>query len=88
MNMKAKWLSEIYAAMSEGKLLEYHINGIWIEDDTAGPDLNSNPDYWRIKPEPREHLSRVQNLSGIPGHFINVPITWPLGMPVFIKEIF
>lgn len=84
---KARWLARIYTGMSDGRTLEYYINGTWVEDNSAGPDLNSNPNYWRIKPEPREHLSKVQSLSGIPGRFVNVPITWPLGTHVRVIEV-
>lgn len=84
---KAGWLARIYTGISEGGILEYYINGTWLEDYSAGPDLNSNPNYWRIKIQPREHLSKVQNLSGIPGSFVNVPITWPLGTHVRVIEV-
>ncbi len=56
---KAKWLSEFYAAIAEGKTAQVQgMNGKWIDCHTVdywpgmGSALNSKHE-WRIKPEPQ-----------------------------------
>jgi hypothetical protein len=53
---KAKWLAEFYGAIAEGKTVQQLFSGKWRDNatnDLVGPDMSSNPDFWRIKPEPR-----------------------------------
>jgi hypothetical protein len=53
---KAKWIAEFYKAVAEGKTVQESFSGKWIDCATSGlvgPDMCSNLDFWRIKPEPR-----------------------------------
>ena len=53
---KAKWLVEFYGAVAAGKTVQESFSGKWRDCATSGlvgPDMCSNLDFWRIKPEPR-----------------------------------
>lgn len=52
---KAQWLSEFYAAVAAGKTVQCMADK-WEDvgpDNLCGPDMTSDVDDWRIKPEPR-----------------------------------
>jgi hypothetical protein len=86
---KARWLSEIYAAIAEGKTLQYRIGSKWHDDPMDdGPYFYSNPEDWRIKPEPRECVRPVVGtLFSRDGHWVKVPDDWPSGTKVRVTEI-
>jgi hypothetical protein len=56
---KAKWLAEFYGAVAEGKTAQTNENGEWIDvrfeplATNYAPNMMSNLNGWRIKPEPR-----------------------------------
>jgi len=51
---KAKWVSEIYAAVANGDTLQiWHSDTEEWRDATNGPNLTCREDWWRIKPKPR-----------------------------------
>ena len=55
---KAQWLSEFYAKVAEGGMVQQRPSDveIWrdVPSDDIGPTLSSLQYLWRIKPEPRE----------------------------------
>jgi hypothetical protein len=53
---KAKWIAEFYNAVAAGKTVQESFSGKWRDcaaSGLVGPDMCSNLDFWRIKPEPR-----------------------------------
>lgn len=57
---KAKWMSELWTAIAEGKQVQYLTVGdnwvdIFNEDGTRKyePNTHSDPDNWRVLPAPR-----------------------------------
>jgi hypothetical protein len=56
---KAKWLAEFWAQIAAGKTAQTNENGGWIDVQfeplatNYAPNMMSNPNTWRIKPEPR-----------------------------------
>lgn len=53
---KAKWVSEFYAEVAKGGVMQYLTsNGEW-DDAKYGPTSCSDPDEWRIKPDEHERL--------------------------------
>jgi hypothetical protein len=56
---KAKWLAEFYGAVAAGKTVQTRENGEWIDvrfephATNYAPNMMSNYNSWRIKPEPR-----------------------------------
>jgi hypothetical protein len=49
---KANWLSGIYTSVACGETLQVHEEGEWRTVEYASPNLQSNPERWRIKPKP------------------------------------
>ena len=87
---KARWLSEIYAAMAEGKTVQYLFGNNWLDYvGDIGPDMGTNEDIWRIKPEPREATHLVAYFDGclVCGNWVKVPDSWSEGTKVRVTEI-
>jgi hypothetical protein len=62
---KAKWLSELYAAVANGEELEcWHNDTEEWSTAHCGPSLTSRTDWWRIKPKPRRFWIRLN--KGVP----------------------
>jgi hypothetical protein len=66
---KAKWLAEFYGAVAAGKTAQEFFQQKWQDIPVAeliGPDMGSgsDPDTFRIKPEPR----RMWQTCGHPTH--------------------
>jgi hypothetical protein len=83
---KARWLLEIYTAVAEGRTVQYVVDGTWL-DQSCGPDMISDPEYWRIKPEPpepREHEAVVHRSDCT---WVQLPNDWPEGTKVRVTEI-
>jgi hypothetical protein len=87
---KARWLSEMYAAMADGKQLQYQLiytGSKWYDNHMDnGPYFHSNPEYWRIKPEPREVEALVYQRNENE-RWVRVPNDWPSGAKVRVTEI-
>ena len=50
---RCEWLAAFYKEASEtGRAMQFH-NGDWVDYD-RGPNTQSHPDEWRIKPEPQK----------------------------------
>jgi hypothetical protein len=50
---RCEWLAKFYAEAAEtGRAMQFH-NGDWV-DYERGPNMESIPDKWRIKPEPQK----------------------------------
>jgi hypothetical protein len=50
---RCEWLAKFYAEAAEtGREMQFH-NGDWV-DYERGPNMESIPDKWRIKPEPQD----------------------------------
>ena len=50
---RCEWLAKFYAEAAEtGREMQFH-NGDWV-DYERGPNMESIPDKWRIKPEPQK----------------------------------
>jgi hypothetical protein len=87
---KARWLSEMYAAMAEGKTLQYQSGSKWYDNHMDnGPYFHSIPEYWRIKSEPREATHLVAYFDGceVSGNWVKVPDSWPEYTKVRVTEI-
>jgi hypothetical protein len=60
---KAKWLAEFYGAVAAGRTVQTRENGSWIDvrfephATNYAPNMMSNYNSWRIKPEPRRMWS-------------------------------
>jgi hypothetical protein len=84
---KARWLAKMYTAIANGETLQYKsaTDGMW-RDSVRGPDMDCEPQYWRIKPEPRECISSVVAFT-FNEVWVKVPSDWPEGTEVIVKEI-
>jgi hypothetical protein len=51
---KANWLSGIYTSVACGEELQFLEENKWRTVSYAGPNLQSNPERWRIKPKPQK----------------------------------
>ena len=51
---KANWLSGIYTSVACGEELQFLQEGEWRTVSYASPNLQSNPERWRIKPKPQK----------------------------------
>lgn len=83
---KARWLSDMYAAMAEGKTLQYR----WVDvGEDSGPGMGSDPEYWRIKPGPVGCVRLVEWLDEdvVGGNWVKIPDHWPKGTKVRVTEI-
>lgn len=45
---KAKWLSEFYQQVADGGEPQFNYEDGWLAASRRGPDMNSNPKYWRV----------------------------------------
>jgi hypothetical protein len=82
---KARWLSEIYTAVAEGRTMQYVVDGTWW-DQQCGPDMNSDLECWRIKPEPREVETLVYHRNGNE-RWVRIPDDWFGVVTVRVTEI-
>jgi len=50
---KSAELAAFYTAKANGRTLQYHVGSLgWMnEEDTQGPDMDSDLSRWRVKPE-------------------------------------
>jgi hypothetical protein len=49
---KANWLSGLYTSVACGEKLQFRVEGEWRTVKDGSPNLQSNPERWRIKPKP------------------------------------
>ena len=82
----ARWLSELYAVVADGRTMQYEMDGTWW-DQQCGPDMNSNVEHWRIKPEPREVVRTVEDLPAWEASAVVLPDDWKPGTKVRVTEI-
>jgi hypothetical protein len=82
---KARWLVKMYTAVAEGRTMQYENDGTWWEQQ-CGPDMNSNVEHWRIKPEPREVEALVYHRNENE-RWVRIPNDWPSGTRVRVTEI-
>jgi hypothetical protein len=87
---KARWLVEMYTAVANGKLVQYKsaMDYMWRDSD-RGPDMDCDPECWRIKSEPREATHLVTYFDGCEasGNWVKVPDSWPEYTKVRVTEI-
>ena len=51
---RCEWLSKFYAEAAEtGRVMQFLACGGWVDCDES-PSMHSDPDEWRIKPEPQK----------------------------------
>jgi hypothetical protein len=71
--------------MADGRTLQYQSGSKWYDNQiTNGPHFHSNPGWWRIKPEPREHEAVVHRSDC---KWVQLPNDWPEGTKVRVTEI-
>lgn len=82
---KLRWVAEMHLAAADGKTLQHKDKCAGWFDQSLPPTMNSSPDYWRIKPEPKECKRAVGGSFDL--RTIVLPSNWDIGTRVRVTEI-